>query len=143
MRHTNKNKRSNSRRGASTVEFAVVAPLFFLFIFGCLDFGRLMLAESIIEQSAFEAARDVAVVGATVEEGEAVAQRELNILGIANATVQIRGLINGVPQPGIGLDADQVSATISVPMESVMSLDFLARGRAMERTIVIDTERFE
>jgi len=127
--HLRKNNQSKSRRGATTVEFALVAPIFFLFLFGCLDFGRLMLAESIIEQSAFEAARDVAVVGATIAEGEEVARRELNILGVRNADVEITAMSNGVAQTEIDLDTDQVSATIGVPMESVMSLHFLAKGR--------------
>ena len=43
-----------SRSGVSTVEFAVVAPVFLLFVFGLLEMGRMMM----IQQSLTNAARE-------------------------------------------------------------------------------------
>ena len=35
-----------NRRGAAVVEFAIVAPLFFLMIFGMIEFGRAIMVQA-------------------------------------------------------------------------------------------------
>lgn len=50
-------------RGTSTVEFGLIAPLFFLAMFGTIDFGRAMWVYSTIESAATEGARYAAIRG--------------------------------------------------------------------------------
>lgn len=50
-------------RGTSALEFALVAPIFFLAMFGTVDFGRAMWAYSTIESAATEGARYAAIRG--------------------------------------------------------------------------------
>jgi len=50
-------------RGTSAVEFALIAPMFFLAMFGTIDFGRAMWAYSTIESAATEGARYAAIRG--------------------------------------------------------------------------------
>ena len=45
------------RRGQSLVEFAMVAPLFFLLIFGITDFGRLFFTQQTLQFALREAGR--------------------------------------------------------------------------------------
>lgn len=49
--------RSMRRRGQSAVEFALVAPLLFLLMFGIVDFGRAMYYQNEITNAAREGAR--------------------------------------------------------------------------------------
>jgi Flp pilus assembly protein TadG len=46
--------RKESRSGVTTVEFALVAPVFFLFVFALIEMGRMMM----IQQSLTNAARE-------------------------------------------------------------------------------------
>ena len=46
-----------SRRGAAAVEFALVAPLFFLLIFGMLEFGRMVMVQQLLTNASREGAR--------------------------------------------------------------------------------------
>jgi Flp pilus assembly protein TadG len=49
------------RRGAYLVEFALVATLFFLFIFGILEYSRLVMTLEVLQNAAREGARFAAV----------------------------------------------------------------------------------
>ncbi|HUL85838.1 MAG TPA: TadE/TadG family type IV pilus assembly protein [Actinomycetota bacterium] len=62
-------RRIRPERGAAAVEFAIVAPLLFILVFGIIDFGFGFHAWNAIENSAREGAR----VGATDASGNAVA----------------------------------------------------------------------
>ena len=53
------------RRGASAVEFAVVAPVLFLMIFGMIEYGRLIMVQQIITNASREGAREAVLDGAT------------------------------------------------------------------------------
>src|SRR5882724_8567455 len=46
-----------SRSGQSLVEFALVAPLFFLLVFGITDFGRLFFTQETLQFALREAGR--------------------------------------------------------------------------------------
>lgn len=47
----------HARRGQSLVEFALVAPLFFLLVFGVIDFGRLFFTKVTLQHALREAGR--------------------------------------------------------------------------------------
>jgi hypothetical protein len=49
--------RRGSNRGESLVEFAIVAVLFFLMMFGIIDFGRLFYTKTTLESALREAGR--------------------------------------------------------------------------------------
>jgi Flp pilus assembly protein TadG len=38
-------RNGRNRQGAAVVEFALVAPLFFLLVFGIIEFGRLIMVQ--------------------------------------------------------------------------------------------------
>lgn len=144
MKKTFAKKRvSFTRRAATAVEFAMVAPILFLSIFACIDFGRLMMVESIVEQSAFEAARNVAVIGAIKQDAKDLANSELFFFGIESAEITVTPLVDGSAQQEINHATEQVSVTVSVPFKDVAYVGWFSNGSRVERTAVIDTERFE
>ena len=59
---------ANARRGATVVEFAVVSPLFFLFIFGLIEFGRYVMVQQALTNAAREGSRTAALVTTTNPE---------------------------------------------------------------------------
>src|SRR5688572_16558794 len=46
-----------NRRGAAVVEFAIVAPIFFLLIFGMIEFGRVVMVQQLLTNASREGAR--------------------------------------------------------------------------------------
>src|SRR5882757_936386 len=46
-----------NRRGAAAVEFAIVAPVFFLLVFGMVEYGRMIMVQQVITNAAREGAR--------------------------------------------------------------------------------------
>jgi len=49
-------------RAASAVEFALIVPVFFLFAFGLMDFGRLFWTQSVLQKGVDSTVRSAATV---------------------------------------------------------------------------------
>lgn len=60
------NKQGKRRLAASTVEFAFVAPVFFLLVFGVLEYARFLFTVQLLNNAAREGARYAAVNTTTV-----------------------------------------------------------------------------
>ena len=69
-------------RGQSLVEFAMVAPLFFVLIFGIIDFGRLFFTQQTLQFALREAGR-YAVTGQHMKSGTNTLSRVESIRSIA------------------------------------------------------------
>lgn len=80
---------SSNRRGVSAVEFALVAPVFFLIIFGGIEFYRVSTLRQLAENVSYESARRVIVPGANVTEANQLATNLLNAMNIRGATVVV------------------------------------------------------
>ena len=56
------------RRGATAVEMAIVLPLLLALVFGIIEFGRAMMVQQILVNTAREATRRAVIPGATDEQ---------------------------------------------------------------------------
>src|SRR5262245_57058974 len=54
-----------NRRAAAAVEFAVVAPIFLLLVFGMIEYGRMVMVYQIVTNASREGARAAVLDGAT------------------------------------------------------------------------------
>ncbi|QDU88132.1 TadE-like protein [Pirellulimonas nuda] len=98
------------RRGATVVEFALTAPLLFMFAFASIEFSRANMLVHTAKIAATEGARRGIVPGATAEDCRAAAQGELDILGFVGGTVTVT--------PATISDATpEVNVTVSVPVD--------------------------
>ncbi len=70
------------RRGAAVVEFAIVAPLFFLLIFGMIEYGRMVMVQQVITNASREGARRAVLDGATATDVKAKVGEYLTSAGI-------------------------------------------------------------
>ena len=91
------------RRAAVTVEFAVTLPILFLMFFSALEFGRMQTIRHIVENAAYEGARQGVIPGATEQQ---MRDSAAAVLG----TIRTRN-----PDIGISQDTDAVTVTVSVP----------------------------
>ena len=66
---TSKRQHSRSRLGTAAVEFAIVAPVFFLFVFGLIELGRTVMVQQALTNAAREGCR-TAVLATTVDDAD-------------------------------------------------------------------------
>lgn len=107
------------RRGAAAVEFAIIAPVFFLLIMGMIEIGRGVMVQQIITNASREGAR-LAVL--PDENNANVISRVDEILsdsGVPGATTEILGPADSpinIQNAGYG---DVIKVKVSVPFSSV------------------------
>jgi Flp pilus assembly protein TadG len=140
----NSQRRPNKRRrGATAVEFAVVAIPFFVLIFACIEMARLSMMESIAEEAAFRAARHVIVAGATKADGIDEANRMLAMIGTSDATITVTPSHNGANQAEIDDDTTSITVEVTVPMSSnTIFLSTFTGGLDIKKECSIETERY-
>ena len=112
--HGTSRRARRRRRGASVVEFAIVAPLLFLFILGIFEFGRMVMVEQFLTNAAREGARRGILEQTTASEVQAVVTDYLTGGAISGATVTVSP--DQLTEVGFG---DPVSVSISVPYDQV------------------------
>ena len=103
----------STRRGASTVEFAIVAPLFFMLIFGCIEFGRGLMVQQILTNASRVGAREAITLNST----------EANVISKTTnfaSNASISGITVGVsPNPAAAQSGDLITVDVSVPFSNV------------------------
>jgi Flp pilus assembly protein TadG len=77
----------NPRRGATTVELAMVLPVLFLVVFGAFEFSRLNMLKHLASVAAYEGAREGIIIGATAADVETQVNGVLAAGGIIDASV--------------------------------------------------------
>ena len=114
MPNTKKNTRTRvghakNRRGVTAVEFALVAPIFFLLLLASFEFSRLNVIRHTADNAAYEAARVAMVPGATAAEAIDTANRILGIVNARGATVSVNPAI-------LGPNTNNITVTVDVPL---------------------------
>ena len=104
MFHHSERRRSLARRGTVTVEFALAAPILFLFLFAILEFGRAQMIQHTLDNAVYEGVRR----GMSVNSTEAKVRER--ILAITTPAV-IRN-----PNITVSLTPDLVTVTTSVSL---------------------------
>ena len=103
--------RRRRRSGAMVVEFAICAPILFLFFFAALEFSRVNMIRQTIENAAYEGSRRGIVPGATANDCRNAAQVVLNTVSTNDANITVTPSV-------ITPNTSQVTVTISVPVDS-------------------------
>ena len=126
------------------VEFAIVAIPMFMLIFGCIEFARVSMMESLAQNAAYEAARHVIVAGAEKQEAEAEANRILSFLGTRDAEVTVTPEDpSGAAQSGIDEHTARVSVRVRIPMDkNVIYLNRFTKDVVIEKETTQTTERY-
>lgn len=128
-------KKWRSRQGATIVEFALVLPLFFLFLFAAFEFGWMNVLRHTADNAAYEAARCAMVPGATAAEATAKANALLKSIGTRNAKVT-------VSPATITSSTDKITVTIDVPMaDNALVIPKFTGKKSIHATSTMRTER--
>ncbi|MDH3718486.1 MAG: pilus assembly protein [Planctomycetota bacterium] len=127
---------SRRRRGAVIVEFAMVAPIFFLLLFAAVEFARMNMLRHAADNAAYEAARHVVVPGGTSAEATAEATALLGVFGFQGATISINPT---------SLDDDDQSVTVTVDLpvnQNAWVFPRFTGNKTVRGTSTLRTERY-
>lgn len=128
VRHNRNFKPSESRRGVAAVEFAIVAPILFLFVLAIVEVGRLMVVQQLITNASREGARQAVVQESPVGDIQDFVSTYLQNGSVPGATVSV------VPDDMSALRfGDPVTVSVSVPFDRVswFPTPFLFQGRTL------------
>ena len=125
MKSTNsiKSNRRPKRKGAVTVEFALVLPLLMLCLFAFFEISRASMIQHATEASAYEGARAGIVPGATEDEIRNQVAFVLNSVGVDTFTVDVE---QNRPSGG----RLNVRVTVTVPFSDATSVGNLFGERS-------------
>jgi Flp pilus assembly protein TadG len=125
------------RRGATTVEFAIVAPIFFLLMLASFEFSRLNVIRHTADNAAYEAARHAMVPGATASEAVTKANTILRTIGARGARITINPTT-------LGPDVDTVRVRVDVPLDqNGWVVPRFTSGSTLTAESMLRTERAE
>lgn len=110
----NRNKRKQSRRGAATVEFALIVPVMLIFTFGVIEMSRISMVKEALVQASREGARVGVRPTASVSDVQDRVNEELAIMDISTATVVITPSTLDEASPG-----DDITVRITIPISEV------------------------
>lgn len=126
------------RRGATAVEFALVAQVVFILVFGAIEFSRLNMIRNLSQDAAYFAARNAMVPGATADEATDVANEILAYMNTQGATVDVNG------GQGITTESETVSVTVTVPVDqNALFISGMSGNRQIVATATMRTERYD
>jgi hypothetical protein len=137
-----------NRRGAAAVEFAVVAPVFFLLVFGMIEFGRMVMVQQVITNASREGARVGVLDGSTESEVRQLVVNYLTNAGVAGACLdwvpapKAYDDVTGTEKLFPGDYGDAIEVTVHVPFDQVSWLPspmFLG-GNTLTATTVMRRE---
>lgn len=130
----NRPNKPRKRRGAAMVEFAIVAPILFLFFFAAFEFCRANMIRHTADNAVYEGARMGILPGSTAAEAQQEARRLLNTLGLQNFDVQVTPSV-------LQDDTEQITVRAEVPLDgnSFLPTQYFT-GRVIAREITMTRE---
>ncbi len=96
------------------MEFALIAPVFFLMILGMIEFGRAVMVQQVITNASREGARVAVLDGSSNSEVMSSVDTYLEIARISGAEITI-----DPTEPSSAGYGDPVTVTVAIPFSQV------------------------
>ncbi|TWU28337.1 TadE/TadG family type IV pilus assembly protein [Bythopirellula polymerisocia] len=127
------------RRGTATVEFALIAPLFFMLVLGCIELSRGLMVQQVLTNASRVGVRNAVMLSGTQSSAVSAATNFANGASVGGIEVSV------TPDPSDASAGDMISLTVSVPFANVSWVPapkFLG-GTTLTATSVMRKEGFE
>lgn len=110
-----------SRRGASLVEFAFVAPVFFMMVLGLIEIGRACMVTELLTEAARRACRAGVIEGSSSAQMQSAASDYLSSVGINGETANV--YVNDQPAGSTNVSTmpayTEMTVVVIVPISDV------------------------
>jgi Flp pilus assembly protein TadG len=130
-------KNRPDRRGTSAVEFACVAPIFFMLVLGIIEFARMMSVQEILIDAAREGGRAAVVAGSTDTDVQTAIANHVSAAGISGYTWSVSPALSTTPGTGTA-----ITVNVSVPCSNVSWTGFMNwfSGKSLSARVVTTHE---
>lgn len=127
-----RNKRS--RRGAAVVEFAIIAPLFFLLVLGIIEFSRMLMVKEVLINAARGGAREAILAGATDTNVQTTITSYMSAAGISGFSWSVSPDESTSPGSGTAM-----TITVTEPCATVSWTGFMNwfSGQSLSASVVM------
>ena len=131
-------RRRGDRRGVAAVEFAVVAPIFFLMVIGILEFGRALMVQQVLVSAARVGARQAVTLNATATETTTTVTDYTDNAAVPGVAVVVS------PDPNTAAPGDVITVTTSVAFNQIswMPTPWFLGGKTLNSTSSMRKEGF-
>jgi Flp pilus assembly protein TadG len=110
------------RRGATMVEFAVVAPIFFMIVFGVIEFGRGLMVQQLLTNAARNGARTAILGNSSTSDVQTSVMAELKKFGLSTTNATVNITVNDATSPGLTTataSGTEITVQALVPVKDV------------------------
>jgi Flp pilus assembly protein TadG len=131
-----------SRRGTAAVEFAVVAPLLMLLVFGMVEYGRLVMVQQVLTNASREGARTAILAGSNADSVQRLVVDYCEAAGvrIVPSDVQIQSAERVTLDPAVAVPGVPVRVVVGGDFRDVSWLPVSAfLGDRMDRRLSAET----
>lgn len=112
-------RRANDRRGTSAVEFAFIAPLFFLLVIGMIEFSRALMVQQVLTSASREGARTATLDSTNNSTNPSPTSIVDSAVNSCLAAASVSGATTTI-SPALPVAAGQdITVTVKVPYSSV------------------------
>lgn len=102
---------NRERRGVTTVEFALTAPILFMLVVAAIEFSRANMLFHSAAAAASEGARRGIIAGSTADDVAAIVRQELSYIGIKESRIAVHPDV-------VTNDTKLVSVAVQVPVNA-------------------------
>lgn len=106
-------RRALGSRGAAAVEFALVAPVFFLVVIGMIEVGRALMVQQALTNASRAGAREAALLATSQSAVLAKVQQCAADMGIVGAQASVS------PDPGSAVAGTEITVVASIGFNQV------------------------
>ena len=130
--------RKDKRRGASAVEFAIVAPVFIMLVIGMIEVGRAMMVQQVLTNASRVGARQAVMLTSSSSETITAANDYAEGVGVDGISVTVS------PDPASAATGSEVTVTTSIGYASVSWLPapWFMGGKTLTASSVMRKEGF-
>jgi Flp pilus assembly protein TadG len=138
-RYIRRSKRLANRCGAAAVEFAIVAPVFFLLVIGMIEVGRAMMVQQVLINASRVGARQAVTAGATSSAVQSAVQDYATSVAVPSVSVSVS------PDPAAAKSGDTMTVTTSVNYNNVswLASPWFLGGKTLTSTSKMRKEGFD
>lgn len=133
-----KTRDRQGRTGAAIVEFAIVAPLFFLLVLGCIELGRALMVQQVLTNASRVGVRSAVTLSGTESSAVDAATEFANGVSVSGISVAVS------PNPSTATSGDMITVTVSVPFANVtwVPSPWFMGGKTLSASSVMRKEGF-
>lgn len=139
MFRTARHLRREERNGVAAVEFAIIAPVFFLLVIGFIELGRALMVQQVLTNASRVGARRAIALNVTHSQVIDAVREYAAGVAVPGVSVEV------TPTPGGAKAGDPITVTVSIPYHEIswVPSPWFMGETTLQATSIMRKEGFE